>query len=142
MKQMWRRDSVWNQSKWRWMDRGRFPTTCYQCRLNQTERIRAWIWQTDAVWDVREWQSDKAVWNREIRAVKCRHTHTSTVSRLSYSLHLSILLMPACHHILPFLSFCVVTYLFERESMWVYEGFNQHYSVSSSLSLACLLAAT
>lgn len=35
--------TVWKQTKWRWMDRVRFHTTCYQCRLIQTERMSAGI---------------------------------------------------------------------------------------------------
>lgn len=40
------------------MDGVRFPTTCYKCRLNQTERMGAWIWQGDA--GVETYRNDRA----------------------------------------------------------------------------------
>lgn len=33
------------RAKWRRTDGVWFPTTCYKCRLNPTERMGAWIWQ-------------------------------------------------------------------------------------------------
>lgn len=72
---LWWRDAVWNRNKWRQI-KFDFPH-------NLPSVAPIWDWCPPG--EAKRWRSDKAVWNKEIRAVKHTRTRVCARCRLSYS---------------------------------------------------------